>query len=169
VVQEQVDHEGKSTSPGLANALDSAYHLVSGKTVFFGMADTIMRPNQVFDTAYSKMAPEDDVVLVLFDTDRPEKFGMVRCGENERVAEIDDKPKQTDLKRMWGCIIWRPKFTEYLHDCVQQKKISDFALIMNHAIRDGFNFKGVHIVDGMYIDLGTYDEIMEMDRRFREE
>jgi len=169
VVQEQVDHEGKSTSPGLAHALDSAYHLVSGKTVFFGMADTIMRPNQVFDTAYRQTAPDDDVVLVLFDTDRPEKFGMVRTAEENRVVEIVDKPKQTDLKRMWGCIIWRPKFTEYLHECVQVKKISDFALIMNSAIQEGFRFKGVHIADGIYIDLGTYDEIMEMDRRFRGE
>jgi hypothetical protein len=30
-------------------------------------------------------------------------------------------------------------------------------------------FKGVHMVNQPYIDLGTYDEIMEMDRRYREE
>jgi glucose-1-phosphate thymidylyltransferase len=169
LVQEQVDQDGKSTSPGLAHALDSAYHLTNGKTVFFGMADTIMRPNNVFQYAYSQMKPEDDVVLVLFDTDRPEKFGMVRTAENGRVIEINDKPKKTDLTQMWGCIIWRPKFGEHLHECVQVKKISDFALIMNSAIQQGFVFRGVHIVDGVYIDLGTYDEIMEMDRRFRGE
>jgi glucose-1-phosphate thymidylyltransferase len=168
VVQEQVDQDGKSTSPGLAHALDSAYHLVQGKTVFFGMADTIMRPNQVFKYAKDHMAPDDDVVLVLFDTERPEKFGMVRTVEDGRVIEINDKPKQTDLTHMWGCILWRPRFTEYLHTAVSMKKISDFALIMNQAIQEGFKFRGVHIENGVYIDLGTYDEIMEMDRRFRE-
>jgi glucose-1-phosphate thymidylyltransferase len=168
-VQEQVNHEGKSTSPGLANALDSAYHLIRGKTVFFGMADTIMRPNNVFAYAYEQAAPDDDVILVLFDTERPEKFGMVRTDETGRVIEIVDKPKQTDLTRMWGCIIWRPRFTEHLHKQVNERNITDFAQIMNGAIEEGFRFRGVHIANGVYIDLGTYDEIMEMDRRFREE
>lgn len=169
VVQEQFKRAGDSTSPGLAHALDSAYHLMNGKTVFFGMADTIMRPENVFSYAYQQSSPEDDVILVLFDTKRPEKFGMVHTNGNGRVIEIVDKPKQTNLMRMWGCIIWRPRFTQYLHECVQEKGISDFALIMNHAIQAGFQFRGVPIKDGTYIDLGTYDEIMEMDRQFREE
>lgn len=169
VVQEQIQVEGKSTSPGLAHALDSAYHLTRGKTVFFGMADTIMRPNNVFAYAYQQAGEDDEVILVLFDTERPEKFGMVRTEPDGRVIEIVDKPKQTDLDKMWGCIIWRPRFTEFLHESVCQKHISDFAMIMNCAIQDGFRFRGVHIEGGVYIDLGTYDEIMEMDRRFREE
>lgn len=168
VVQEQASHEGKSTSPGLAHALDSAYHLTKGKTVFFGMADTIMRPEQVFETARKNSSPDDDVILVLFPTEHPEKFGMVHTGEENRVIEIVDKPKQTDLTEMWGCIIWRPKFTEFLHECVAQENISDFALIMNTAIQKGFRFRSVHIANGVYIDLGTYEEIMELDRRFRE-
>lgn len=169
VVQEQADQNGISTSPGLAHALDSAYHLTAGKTVFFGMADTIMRPEDVFGTAYQKATSNDDVILVLFPTERPEKFGMVRTDQDDRVLQIVDKPNQTDLTEMWGCIIWRPRFTEYLHDCVQGQNISDFALIMNSAIQAGFHFRGVHILDGVYIDLGTYEEIMELDRRFREE
>jgi glucose-1-phosphate thymidylyltransferase len=168
-VQETADQVGKSTSPGLAHALDSAYHLTAGKTVCFGMADTIMRPRNVFAYALEQSQPDDDVILVLFNTERPEKFGMVRLAEDGRVIEIDDKPKQTDLDKMWGCIIWRARFTEYLHESVQVKEISDFAQIMNCAIQDGFRFRGVHIAGGVYIDLGTYDEIMEMDRKFREE
>ncbi|NSW52313.1 MAG: NTP transferase domain-containing protein [Anaerolineae bacterium] len=168
VVQEQMLADGSSTSPGLAHALDSAYHLVRGKTVFFGMADTIMRPHNVFATAFQHMLENDDVMLVLFDTERPEKFGMVEVDMDGCVQRIVDKPKQTLLTRMWGCIVWRPRFTEYLHDSVQSKGFSDFARIMNEAIQEGFNFRGVHIAQGTYIDLGTYDEIMEMDRQFRE-
>ncbi len=169
VVQEPANDQNKSTSPGLAHALDSAYHLTRGKTVFFGMADTIMQPRDVFARSYASAAPDDDVILVLFTTERPEKFGMVRLDQDRRALEIVDKPRKTDLTEMWGCILWRPRFTEYLHDCVNQQGISDFALIMNNAIAAGYRFRGVHIVDGTYIDLGTYDEIMEMDRRFREE
>lgn len=169
VVQEVSNDLEKSTSPGLAHALDSAYHLTKGKTVFFGMADTIMQPNDVLQKARAKLKPEDDVLLVLFDTEHPEKFGMVREDHSGQVLEIDDKPSKTDLTKMWGSIIWKPRFTEYLHDCVNNKKISDFASIMNTAIQSGYRFVVYHVDAGVYIDLGTYEEIMEMDRRFREE
>jgi glucose-1-phosphate thymidylyltransferase len=169
VVQEASLGRQESTSPGLAHALDSAYHLTKEKTVFFGMADTIMQPTSVFNLAFAKAKPEDDVILVLFTTEHPEKFGMVRMNKDSEVLEIVDKPVKTELTEMWGCIIWRPRFTEYLHKSVNDQGISDFAKIMNSAIADGFRFKGVHITDGVYIDLGTYEEIMELEGRFREE
>lgn len=169
VVQESTNGHDTSTSPGLAHALDAAYHLTRGKTVFFGMADTIMRPRDLYARAYDAMGAKDDVVLVLFATERPEKFGMVRLDQNNRVLEIVDKPRHTNLTEMWGCIIWRPRFTEHLHACVRREGMTDFAQIMNRAIRAGLQFRGISMVGGTYVDLGTYDEIMEMDRRFREE
>jgi glucose-1-phosphate thymidylyltransferase len=169
VVQEQRGQASNSTSPGLAHALDSAYHLIQGKTVFFGMADTIVQPFNAFDCAYQASAADDDAILVLFTTDYPQKFGMVEMDQDGRVARIVDKPSKTHLTEMWGGIIWRPKFTEFLHDCVRQREIADFAQIMNYAISEGLRFRGVHIRDGVYVDLGTYDEIAELDRRFREE
>ena len=169
VIQEPSDDKDKSTSPGLAHALDAAYHLTRSRTVCFGMADTIMQPRDVFARAINAVDPDVDVVLVLFKTERPEKFGMVRFDKDQRVIEIVDKPKATDLELMWGCILWRPAFTEYLHTCVQTEGISDFAKIMNNAIANGMKFRGVKIEDGVYIDLGTYEEIIEMDHRYREE
>ena len=169
VVQERSNLVNTSTSPGLAHALDSGYHLTMGKTVCFGMADTIMRPEDVFARSLLTSSEDDDVILVLFNTDRPEKFGMVRLDEDHRVVEIEDKPTQTDLKEMWGCIIWRPSFTQYLHESIHRVGISDFAQIMNNAIGDGLRFRGIRINDGTYIDLGTYEEILELDQKFREE
>lgn len=168
VVQEAMNGQGNSTSPGLAHALDSAYHLTQGKTVCFGMADTIMQPSDVFSRALQAATPDDEVILALFPTERPEKFGMVEVDDNGRVLNIIDKPRQTHLTEMWGCIVWRPRFTEYLHERVQAG-VSDFAQIMNDARAAGMQFRGVHMANGNYIDLGTYDEIMEMDRRFRED
>lgn len=167
-VQDRRDDDNGSTSPGLAHALDAGYHLVRGKTVCFGMADTIMQPESVFTHAYSQAHGDDDVILALFPTERPEKFGMVRMDHDGRVVEIVDKPRQTDLTYMWGCIIWRPSFTEYLHSAVAQG-VADFAQIMNSAIQNGMSFRGVCMQGGTYIDLGTYEEIVEMDHRFRED
>ena len=168
VVQERREDTDGSTSPGLADALDAAYHLTQGKTVCFGMADTIMQPSDIFKRALMKSKEDDDVILVLFPTDRPEKFGMVHYDNDNQVLEIIDKPSETNLIEMWGCIIWRARFTEYLHASVQAG-VSDFAQILNNAIADGVKIGCVHNDEGVYIDLGTYDEIMEMDRRFREE
>lgn len=169
VVQEAQSDLNHSTSPGLAHALDSAYHLVRDKTVCFGMADTIMRPTGIFATALESAHPDDDVILVLFPTERPEKFGMVDVEPGGRVSRIVDKPAHTELTAMWGAIIWRPRFTEFLHEAVNAKHNADFAAIMNDAISCGFQFRGVEIKNGTYIDLGTYDEIEEMDRKYREE
>jgi glucose-1-phosphate thymidylyltransferase len=167
-VQEGSAGEGQSTSPGLAHALDSAYHLVRDKTVFFGMADTIMEPQDVFARAWASTDPDDDVVLVLFPTSRPEKFGMVRVDGDRRVVEIVDKPRQTDLRDMWGCIVWRPRFTEHLHECVRRRGISDFARILNDAIAMGMRVRSFLVTGGSYADLGTYEEIRELDASMRQ-
>ncbi len=168
VVQEPAGVENSSTSPGLANALDSAYHLIQGKTVLFGMPDTIMSPSDVFARLMAGAGDGDDVVLGLFPTARPEKFGMVRLDGNDHVVEVIDKPRQTDLIDMWGCLLWRQRFTEHLHDCVFSRGISDFAVILNDAIRGGLIVRGVRITGGTYRDLGTYEEILELDQSLRQ-
>ena len=119
VVQEARESASRSTSPGLGHALDAAYHLTRGKTVLFGMADTIMEPVDLFARMLDKASPDDDVIMGLFPTDRPHKFGMTAFDEEDRIPHIIDKPKETDLTHMWGCIIWRPRFTEHLHAYIE--------------------------------------------------
>jgi glucose-1-phosphate thymidylyltransferase len=166
VVQETPSLDGLSTSPGLAHALDSAFHLTRGRTVFFGMADTIMEPADVFARAWGVVESRDDMLLVLFRTSRPEKFGMVKTSPDRRVLEIIDKPRHTTLTEMWGCIIWRPAFTEHLHKSVCCG-ISDFAVILNEAIRAGMSVRSFTVEHGSYADLGTYEEIRELDAQLR--
>jgi glucose-1-phosphate thymidylyltransferase len=166
VVQESRENENGSTSPGLAHALNSAYHLTKGKTVCFGMADTIMTPPDVFHRILAKSGQNDTVLLGLFRTDNPQKFGMVQMGEANRVVSIIDKPANTNLRHMWGCIVWRPPFTEFLQDCIAKQKMADFAQIMNNAIQSRLQFRGVDL-QGSYTDLGTYEEIMEMEQQYR--
>jgi glucose-1-phosphate thymidylyltransferase len=168
VVQENRATDGQSTSPGLAHALDSGYTLVRGQTVCFGMADTIMEPQDVFARALQSASADDDVVLVLFPTARPEKFGMVRTDATGRVLEIVDKPRQTELRDMWGSIIWRPRFTEHLHTSVRSRGVSDFAKILNEAITSGMRVTSYRVENGSYADLGTYEEIRDLDASLRQ-
>ena len=167
-VQEVRTGDNASTSPGLAHALDAAHRLVAGKTVCFGMADTIMEPQDVFKRALAASDGSEDVIMILFPTNRPEKFGMVRTDATGRVLEINDKPRQTTLTHMWGAIIWRSRFTDLLHDSVQERHISDFARILNDAIAGGMKVTSYVVADGSYVDLGTYDEILELDATTRQ-
>jgi glucose-1-phosphate thymidylyltransferase len=167
VVQEQPVSNLTSTSPGLSHALDAAYHLTQGKLVFFGMPDTIIQPGNVFIQALSYLDLYE-VVLCLLPTQTPEKFGMVKTTADGRAIEIVDKPSQSDLTKMWGCILWKPAFTEYLHKQVAIDQNCDFAHVMNSAIREGMPFGSASFEAGNYIDLGTYDEIQELDKRLRE-
>jgi glucose-1-phosphate thymidylyltransferase len=163
VVQEHRGNDDSSTSPGLAYALNSAYHLCRGKTVLFGMADTIMEPTDMFQYVVNAARPDDQVVLGLFEVSHPEKFGMVRMSGEMTVHEIVDKAGVTGLRLAWGCMMWRPDFTEYLHYAVTEAEEADFAEIMNNAIRDGLRFRGALVPEGRYLDLGTYEEIAELE------
>jgi glucose-1-phosphate thymidylyltransferase len=167
VVQEIHENSSRSTSPGLGRALDAAYHLVRGKTVLFGMADTIMEPSDLFAQMLDSASPDDDVIMGLFPTDRPHKFGMVAFDADDRVLYIVDKPQETDLTHMWGCISWRPPFTEHLHTCISGGELTDFANIMNAALKAGMRFRAVRFDEGAYLDMGTYDEILELEKHFR--
>lgn len=167
VIQEPLPGAEQSTSPGLANALDAAYHLTRGKWVCFGMPDTIMQPPTVFEHACQQLQPGDDGALCVFPVDRPEKFGMTRWRDG-LVVEIIDKPQVTDLTHAWGCMVWGPRFTEHLHTCQHKLGVNDFAIILNRAIQDGLRLRVVGHPQANYIDLGTYEEIMELDRRLRD-
>jgi len=168
VVQETINTKS-STSPGLAQALDSAYHLTKDKVVFFGMPDTIMQPNDIFKRTLPYLNENVDVILSLFKTRTPSKFGMVRINNQAEVIEIVDKPEETDLTSMWGCVVWKPIFSEFLHEWLNNQQVFDFAEIMNNAIKNKLNFKGIKIDEGVFYDLGTYDEIIAMDRQLRGE
>jgi glucose-1-phosphate thymidylyltransferase len=163
VVQEIRGSENNSASPGLAHAIDAAFHLIKNKTVFFGMADTIIEPLDVFAQAYQDASSEEDVILGVFPTDEPHKFGAVKLNPDKSVDRIEDKRENTKLNEMWGFIIWRSKFTEYLHDCVQAGE-SDFGKLMNNAIvKEGMKFRGHRVVAGKYLDMGTFEDINRLN------
>ncbi len=170
VVQDPVE-ERTGGSSGLAEALDSAWHLTRGRSVLFGMADTIITPQQALAPLRAREHGKADLVLALFETEHPEKFGMVeRNGaDGARIARIVDKPRTTDLRWMWGAILWRPRFTAFLHEHVARGGSQDFAAIMNRAIEAGLEARGVELAGARYVDVGTYDEIAKLEREFREE
>lgn len=156
--QEASPRGGKSA--GLAEALDSSYPVTAKKHVAFVMPDTYVHPTNSVKQLLSG-TDGADLVLGLFPTDKPHKFGMVRTNGN-RAAEIIDKPSQTDLKLMWGIIVWSPRFSDHFRACMQGDA-PDFATVMNRAITGRLDVRAVEIESGHYIDFGTYDDLLQAE------
>jgi len=165
-VKQDLDYQSlsNSTSPGLTQALNSAYFSTRNKTVVFGMPDTLMYPDNAIGIAFNLFEPQDDILLMLFLTRKPEKFGMVRMDDRGEIQEIVDKPKFTDLTWMWGGIIWNPQFTELINYCITRRKTSDFATIINMAIKESMRVRGVKFQTGRFLDLGNIDDINDLSQ-----
>jgi glucose-1-phosphate thymidylyltransferase len=155
---------GGGKSAGLSQALDCAYPVTAGKHVAFVMPDTYVHPTDSMTQMLSRM-DANDLTLGLFATDKPHKFGMVRMN-GSRVYEIIDKPSRTDLKLMWGIILWSPRFSDFFHDRMC-RDATDFATVMNSAVADKLDVRAIEIADGRYIDFGTYDDLVQSEAFIR--
>jgi|SRR5271157_457103 len=160
--QEASPRSGKSA--GLAEALDCAYPVTAGRHVAFVMPDTFVHPAEAMRLMISQ-ANGPDILLGLFPTDKPHKFGMVRT-TGPTVCEIIDKPSQTDLRLMWGIIVWSPRFSDYFRACMREDA-PDFATVMNRAIFHGLDARAIEIQGGHYIDFGTYDDLLQAEAFIR--
>lgn len=156
----------------LPHSIDEAYHLIRDKNVVFSMPDTFVQPSDFLQTLLN--AHENDqtseVTLAGFQTDNPSKFGMVEFTElTGKVTSIYDKPSSSNLKWMWGAMVWSPEFTEVIHRFVtnQNNKINEKELVLTDALKPLIIQNKVNLhcfLEGRYRDLGTYDEIREWSK-----
>jgi glucose-1-phosphate thymidylyltransferase len=156
---------------GMPAAIDLARPWLHQATIVFGMPDTIITPiTALKDLLADHISSQADLSLGLFKTDRPHKFGMVECDNQNRVISTIDKPLNTNLTHMWGACCWSPKFTELLNSFANNAKGNDRETVLgdvfNEAIHKQFNVRGYHIANGRYIDIGTADELNVALREF---
>ncbi|MFD2443234.1 sugar phosphate nucleotidyltransferase [Bacillus sp. CGMCC 1.16607] len=157
----------------LPQSLDEAYNLLKNKTVVFAMPDTFIKPSNYLQLLLNthENDQKSEVTLACFQTKNPSKFGMVDFSEDtENVISILDKPLSTNLKWMWGAMVWSPEFTEALHQFVINKSDEDSSekeLVLSDALLpliERNKVKAYCFPDGTYMDLGTYNEIQEWSK-----
>ncbi|HLY24662.1 MAG TPA: nucleotidyltransferase family protein [bacterium] len=158
---------------GMVHAIDLAYPWIRGGHVVFGMPDTVIHPPDALARLLAAHRERGaDVTLGLFTTNRPEKFGMVEVDAAGRVIAHVDKPKETALTLMWGCAAWTPSFTELVHEVRSRGRTHGRETVLGDAIDEalerGMSVGGLHFADGFYVDIGTYDELVEADSKIRE-
>jgi glucose-1-phosphate thymidylyltransferase len=160
---------------GMMHAIDLCRPWVGEARIVFGMPDTIVHPPDAFarlmDAHVSNGA---DLTLGLFPTARPHKFGMIGLDDRGRVVQHVDKPKSTSLRLMWGFAAWEPSFTELIHEVSagHRRHPSGREMVLGDAFDEamarGLHVRGVPFPDGFYLDIGTYDEIVDAQGRIAE-
>lgn len=162
----EIVYNFQETATGMPFALDLAYPwLTKDDVIVFGMSDTIIEPENAFVVLkefYDKHQP--DLVLGLFPTENPQKFGMVDFKkETGQIVTTVDKPKQTQLDHMWGCCMWNYNFATFMRQQLKtlngDKKEVVFGDIINSAIQKGLKVLAKPISGGRYIDIGTIEDL----------
>ncbi len=168
---------------GVPYTLDQAYLFVQKAIVVLGFPDILFQPDDVFTKLLVRqVTSKADVVLGLFPTAQPQKAGMVNFDTEGRVHLIKEKPKQTDLRYMWGVAVWTPVFTSFLHEYLvtieanrQQNQAGNYPSkeqelvigdVIQAAINRGLQVQAEVFTDGEYLDIGTSEDLVRAVRRF---
>ncbi|NMC00856.1 MAG: dTDP-glucose pyrophosphorylase [Chloroflexi bacterium] len=162
----------QSEARGMPYALDLVSPWLKGnETILMGMPDTIIEPRDAFNRLLNAHRTwKADLTLGLFPTERPQKFGMIGINAAHDVIAHQDKPRQTDLKWLWGITCWGPAFTTFMHETLEQEGREIAARrgrepvlgdIFDLALARGLRVKGLPFEDGRYIDIGTYDDLRQ--------
>jgi dTDP-glucose pyrophosphorylase len=104
-------------SLGPPDTLDRAYPFVRNHSVAFGFPDILFGPEDVFVRLRERLeAAGADVVLGLYRAHDHRLMDMVDVDEAGQVGAIVLKPAASALRYAWVCAVWRPTFTECLHE-----------------------------------------------------
>lgn len=152
---------------GMAGALNLLQPWIKDEIVILGMPDTVIEPKDAFKKLVkAHISWKADLTLGLFRTNNPSKFGMVKIDkENNVIYHIDKPPKETDLKLLWGNACWSESFTkllaEYMKKLAPQQTRKEIILgdIFDYALDKKMRVKGLVYKNGLYIDIGTYEEL----------
>ena len=161
---------------GVPFTLDSAYPFVKDAAIALGFPDILFEPQDAFIQILKRLeASNADVVLGLFPTDKPYKAGMVDFDDTGKVISIIEKPPESDLRFMWGIAVWKPEFTEFLHEYliavkedINLSKLPEIPIgnVIQAAISKGLRVEAEAFADGSYLDIGTPDDLITAVRGF---
>ena len=153
---------------GVPYTLDQAYPFVKNAKIFLGFPDVLFSPNNAFAVADGALEKKHaDIMLGLFPVNDPRQrqhCDMVQFEPHGRITKIVVKPQTSDLQCSWLLAIWKPDFTQFMHDFLRrdlkQRHINDLPTeihighVIQAAIEGGFSVWGHLFADFDFIDVG---------------
>ncbi len=164
-------------SPGTPFTVDSLYPFIRGKVCALGFPDIIFSVERAYPELLDRLNDGmAQVVLGLFPAAQPDSVDMVDFDESTgRVDDILIKPVQCGLTYTWGIAVWRPDFTDYLHDflagarddpqvrarleAAAQRSEVYMGDVIQSAIKEGIRTEAVVVSGQPYLDIGTPENL----------
>ena len=108
-------------SPNTPTSIDAGYVLLKDNVCALGFADILYQPCPGYVRALAALERSDaDVVLGMFPGTQPASCDMVAFDVSGQVREILIKQAEgARLYYTWSLAVWRPSFTEFLHDWIK--------------------------------------------------
>ena len=139
---------------GLCDAIFRAHPLIADdETVAVGLPDTVWFP----DSALASL-PDDELSVLLFPVERPERFDAVALEGDERVLEIRVKQANPGTNWIWGAFKMPGHVFHALRALWHERQRADeyFGTLVNAYIAGGGTARGVK-AGSAYVDVGTLD------------
>jgi len=169
---------------GVPFTLDQAYPFVRASRVALGFPDILFEPRSAFATALARLERSGaDAMLGLFPARDSSSCDMVAVGAGGALTQLEVKPERTDLVLTWGIAVWTPRFTEFLHACVQSRLASltgarhddsahpgenarelQVGDVFGRAVESGLRIEGIEVSDRPFLDIGTPETLAEVVR-----
>ena len=157
-----IQHEQKGISHALMCAKEYIY---SGDTVFFVLGDNFFENNPAVSINMKELGKNKGSYIFSHKVENPEEFGVAEFDSNNNVISIEEKPENPKSNQAVVGI--------YIYDDTVMDKIAtlkpsnrgeyEVTDLNNLYIQDG-KCKNVTI-DGWWIDAGTPDRIIELERK----
>ena len=167
---------------GPPDTLDRAHAFVRHNVVAFGFPDIMLGPPDVFDQLLTRMDVGDvDMVLGLYDVADPHQSDIVELDEENQVLGIYLKDATSFLPHCWGCAVWGLRFTEFMHEAVQEHRDSTagsfgtidaggdlpMGLLFKQAVEARLKVVGVPFEGQRWTDVGSPRSLLRMAEKLR--
>ncbi len=168
------------SSLGAPYSLDQAYPFLGNAIVALGFPDILFESDDAFVQLLSLQETcKADAVLGLFPADQPHKVDMVDVDDRGHVRQLVIKPTQSRLPFTWGCAVWTPVFTQFMHEYLSAlRKPGEMSTpkgqsdrkelfvgdVFQAAIDSGLRIEGKVLSDQAYLDIGTPDDLVKAVR-----
>jgi glucose-1-phosphate thymidylyltransferase len=158
---------------GVPFTLDEAYPFVSHAIVAFGFPDILFDAEDGFAKLLARQTVTGaDLTLGLTPSSHAlSKEDRVAFDADGAVREIVLRPSQSDMRYSWVIAVWKPTFTEFLHQYVQDNKAAagqNLELSAGHAIqagiKAGLRVQSALVSEKPYLDIGTPEDLLRATR-----
>lgn len=146
---------------GLADAVSIAEDFINGEDFIVYLGDNILKGG--ISSFVSKFKESDaDCMLLLSEVEDPRRYGVVVLGDENNVAEIEEKPEKpkSNMLAIVGIYFFKPTIFEFAKNVKPGKKgelqITD---AIRNLIQNGNNVKA-HKVENWWDDLGKAEDVL---------